>query len=364
MPVLMADVARRAGVSVTTVSHVINATRDIAPKTRERVVAAIRDLNYYKNSSARLLVRGQSDIVGIILSDIENPFLPPLVKSFERAATAAGLEILLGMTNYEQRKAESAVRRMIESRVRGVAVMTSQIDSRLVEAMLQAEVPVVALDWPRVGKGKSSLTIDYSTGIHQALEHLHGLGHRDLGVIHGPANIVSAMRYEELLRQAIGEIGMTLIGSVESDNRPEGGAQAAETLLRARRPPSALLCGNDLMAIGAMGAAIRLGLSVPRDLSIIGSDDIAMASYSNPSLSTVRIPRDAMGYEAFRLLERMYGVPLKRGSESCVATSFIARGSTGRCLRGRAAVRLVGSGNTALNLVRTAGTGKGKRALA
>lgn len=361
MPVLMADVAKRAGVSVTTVSHVINATRDIAPKTHERVMSAIKELNYYKNSSARLLVRGQSDIVGMILSDIENPFLPPLVKSFERAATAAGLDLLIGMTNYEQRKAESAVRRMIESRVRGVAVMTSQIDSRLVETMLQADVPVVALDWPRLGKGKSSLTIDYTTGIHQALEHLRELGHHDLAVIHGPANIVSAMRYEELLRQSIREIGMTLVGSIESDNRPEGGAQAAETLLRGDRRPTAILCGNDLMAIGAMGAATRLGLAVPRDLSIIGSDDIAMASYCNPSLSTVRIPRDAMGYEAFRLLERMCGVPLKRGMETCVATSFIARGSTGKCKQG-SSTRHEATGGGLQLVSAAAGKRKGSRA--
>ena len=360
MPVLMADVAKRAGVSVTTVSHVINATRDIAPKTRERVMSAIKELSYYKNSSARLLVRGQSDIVGMILSDIENPFLPPLMKSFERAATTAGLDVLIGMTNYEQRKAESAVRRMIESRVRGVAVMTSQIDSRLVEAMLQADVPVVALDWPRVGKGKSSLTIDYTTGINEALGHLRELGHRELALIHGPAHIVSATRYEEHLRHSIREMGMTLVGSVESDNRPEGGAQAAETLLRGQHRPTAILCGNDLMAIGAMGAATRLGLSVPRDLSIIGSDDIAMASYCNPSLSTVRIPRDAMGYEAFRLLERMYGVPLRRGTETCIATSFIARGSTGRCRQNRSALHESAAGAGRLKLVGAAG-GKAKR---
>jgi LacI family transcriptional regulator len=119
MPVLMMDVARRAGVSVSTVSHVMNETREIAPATRERVMRAIRELNYYKNNSARLLVRGHSDTIGLIISDIENPFLPELVKSFERAASAAGLELLLGMTNYDRKKAEAAVRRMIENRVRG-----------------------------------------------------------------------------------------------------------------------------------------------------------------------------------------------------------------------------------------------------
>ncbi len=330
MPVLMADVAKRAGVSVTTVSHVINSTREIAPDTRERVLGAIQQLKYYKNSSARLLVRGESDVVGMLLSDIENPFFPPLVKSFERAATSAGLDLMLGMTNYEQRKAEAAVRRMIESRVRGVAVMTSQIDSRLINTLLQAEVPVVALDGARIGKGRARLALDYSVGIGAAVEHLHHLGHREVAIIRGPSTVLSAVRYADLLRQSIRDAGMTLLGDVESDSRPEGGSEAAEALLGAKRRPSALLCGNDLMAIGAMGAAIRLGIGIPAGLSIIGSDDIGMASYATPPLSTVRLPRDIMGLEAFRLLDDLAGSPLRRGAESSVATSFISRGSTGR----------------------------------
>ncbi len=348
MPVLMADVAKRAGVSVTTVSHVINGTREIAPRTREAVLRAIKELKYYKNSSARLLVRGQSDLVGMLLSDIENPFFPPLVKSFERVASAAGLELTLGMTNYEPRKAEAAVSRMIESRVRGVAVMTSQIDSRLVDTLLHAEVPVVALDGARVGKGRSSLLLDYTTGILAAIDHLHRHGHQEVAIIRGPSTVRSAVRYAEALRTNLLEAGMHLVAEIEGDNQPEGGAAAAEALLQGGKRPSAIFCNNDLMAIGAIGAAARLGLEIPRDLSIIGSDDIGVASYFNPSLSTVRLPRDAMGYEAFRLLERMAGQPLRRGVESCVATSFVARSSSGPCREHRHGVHLVGNGVASL----------------
>ena len=329
MPVLMVDVAKRAGVSVTTVSHVINETREIAPSTRERVLAAIEELRYYKNTSARLLVRGKSDIVGLIVSDIENPFLPKLVKSFDRACAAAGLELLLGMTNYDPRKAEIAVRRMIESRVRGVAVMTSQIDGRLIEALVRADVPVVALDLPRTGKGKSSLSIDYATGSTEAVDHLYLHGHRRVALLRGPSRILSACRYAHVLTSTIEQYGMKLVASVETDTEPEDGARAATDLLQARHPPTAMLCGTDLIAIGALGAATHLGVRVPDDLSIIGSDDIAMASYSHPALSTVRIPRDAMGHEAFRLLELLAGPPFRRGVESRVATNFIARASSG-----------------------------------
>ncbi len=335
MAVLMVDVARRAGVSVTTVSHVMNQTRPIAPATRARVIKAIKDLHYYKNNSARLLVRGHSDTIGLIISDIENPFLPELVKSFERAATAAGLELLLGMTNYEQKKGEAAVRRMIESRVRGVAVMTSQLDGELIERMLQAQLPVVLLDATRLGRLRGSLSIDYSAGILPAIEHLYGLGHREVAMIHGPLHVVSASRYFELVREAIREFGMKLLGAIEGDGGPESGAHGAHVLLSTKRPPTAILCGNDLTAIGALGMAMRLGRRVPEDVSILGCDDIAMAGYSQPSLSTVRIPRDTMGQEAFRLLDKIVASKSQRGGQAVVATSFIARASSGAAPRAR-----------------------------
>ena len=352
MPVLMVDVAKHAGVSVTTVSHVINQTREIAPQTRERVLAAIRQLRYYKNTSARLLVRGKSDIVGLIVSDIENPFLPPLVKSFDRACAAAGLELLLGMTNYEPRKAEAAVHRMIESRVRGVAVMTSQIDGRLIDALVQADVPVVALDLQRTGKGRSSLSIDYAAGSTEAVDHLYLQGHRRVALIRGSSRILSACRYADVLASTVEEYGMKLVRSVEADASSEDGARAATELLQSKHPPTAILCGTDLIAIGALGAAAHLGLRVPHDLSIIGSDDIAMASYSHPPLSTVRIPRDAMGHEAFRLLENISSPPLRRGVEARIATSFVARASSGPVpAASRVATQ---AGRSSLNVVPTA----------
>jgi len=329
MPVLMLDVAKRAGVSVTTVSHVMNETREIAPATRERVLQAIHALHYYKNNSARLLVRGHSDTVGLIISDIENPFLPELIKSFERAAASSGLELLLGMTNYEQKKAEAAVRRMIEGRVRGVAVMTSQLDGALVDRLAQAEVPVVVLDAPKAGRFRGGLSIDYSAGTVMAIDHLYKMGHTEVGIIHGPQRVVSAMRYFELLIETLAEYGMKLVSTVEGDGGAESGAHGAQVLLGMKRPPTAILCGNDLTAIGALGMAVRMGRTAPGEVSIIGCDDIAMASYSQPTLSTVRIPRDAMGHEAFRLLDKMVASKSQRGGEAVVTTSFIARASSG-----------------------------------
>jgi LacI family transcriptional regulator len=239
------------------------------------------------------------------------------------------------MTNYEQKKAEAAVRRMIESRVRGVAVMTSQLDGQLIDRMLQAELPVVMLDSPRAARFRGGLSIDYSAGIVPAIDHLYQLGHKEVAIIHGPLHVVSAARYFELVREAIAECGMKLLGAIDGDGGAEGGAHGAQVLLSMKRPPTAIVCGNDLTAIGVLGMAVRMGRRVPEDVSIIGCDDIAMASYSQPSLSTVRIPRDAMGQEAFRLLDRMLASKLRRGSDAVVAAGFIARGSSGAAPKAR-----------------------------
>ena len=203
------------------------------------------------------------------------------------------------------------------------------MEGQLLDRLLQAELPVVLLDAPRAGNLKSGLTIDYSAGIWSAVDHLAKSGHTEVAVIHGPLNVVSAARYLDLLREAISEYDLRLLGVVEGDGRPEGGARGAQILLGMKRTPTAILCGNDLTAIGAMGMSTRMGFSVPDQLSIVGCDDIALAGYSQPSLSTVRIPRDVMGCEAFRLLEKMTGSGSRRGRDAVVTTSFVARGSSG-----------------------------------
>ena len=329
MTVTMQDVAEAASVSITTVSHVLNETRPIAPATRKRVLKAIEDLNYYKNTSARLLVRGYSNALGLIISDIENPFYPQLIKGFERACHAEHLELVLGMTNYEQPNAEATVRRMIEDKVRGVAVMSSQFDSRLVDRLLDRDIPVVRLNDSRLQHNKSNVRIDYSRGVLQAVEHLKLLGHRDIAIIHGPLKVLSAKRYRKLLIDVVRQHGMRLVDCFEVDNRPTGGAAAIQEMLARKLHPTAIICGNDLMAIGAMGEALRSGWHIPNDISIIGSDDIAFAAYGHPPLSSIGIPKDEVGLCAFRLLQQMLEDKGKQGVEFAVTTQFIPRESSG-----------------------------------
>ncbi len=331
----MRDVARRAGVSITTVSHVLNETRPVAEETSARVLKAIRELDYYKNTSARLLVRGQSDLLGLIISDIENPFFPEMVKSFERECVAQRLEILLCATNYERSHAQNAVRRMLENRVQAVAVMTSQFDAELQRQLTAKNVPLVVLGSSAAAKNRSSIDIGWSSGISDAVGHLHGLGHRQVALATGPLDQVSAVAHHDAVLHALKSFELKAFRVLEGDHSPESGAQAAKLLLSAAPRPTAIFCGNDRMAIGAIGAARELGFNVPEEVSIVGSDDVWIAKYSSPPLTTVRIPRDTLGRLAFDVLTRMVRSKGHAGHRHVVRTELVVRASTSPAANGR-----------------------------
>jgi DNA-binding LacI/PurR family transcriptional regulator len=332
MPALMRDVAKKAGVSITTVSHVLNETRIVAPDTRERVLKAIRELDYYANTSARLLVRGQSNLVGLIISDIENPFFPELIKSFERACASQQLEVLLCATNYDPGQARNAVRRMLENRARAVAVMTSQFDRELQEQLTTKNVPLVALASVGAGRNRSVIDIDWPSGIAEAVQHLYRLGHRKIALATGPQNQVSAIANRESVLKALQKLALKPMRILEGDHRPESGAEAAKAFLSVRERPTAIFCGNDRMAIGAIGMARDMGFAVPEDVSIVGSDDIWIARYSSPPLTTVRIPRDTLGQLAFDILMKMLRSQRHAGLRETLKTELIVRASTARPL--------------------------------
>lgn len=335
MPTLMQDVAARAGVSVTTVSHVLNHTRPVASETGERVLRAARELNYYTNASARLLARGSSDTFGLVISDIENPFFAELIKSFEIACLAQGMEVLLSTTNYDPAQARKVVRRMIESKVSGVAVMTSQLGSELIDELVASGTPVVVLDGSGAGPGHSSAKVDYSPGALEAVQHLAGLGHRRFGFIAGPADRVSAVTYRNAVLDAIARAGLSRPAVLEMGDAPEGGAGAIREWISCGRLPSAVLCANDLCAFGAMGAIFEAGLQVPGVVSVVGADDIAFARFSHPPLTTVRLPRDVLGRTAFEALRRILKSKRRAGRIYPIETQLVVRQSTGPVPRGK-----------------------------
>src|SRR6201996_7922480 len=194
------EVARRAGVSTATVSRVVNGTAPVDARTEKRVRLAIQRTGYYPNTHARTLGTGKSHIYGLIISDIENPFFPELVKCFERLAVEHDHEVLITNTDYQAARMEMCVRRMVERKVDGVAIMTSEMDPHLVQTLSGRGIPIVFLDTGAAGPGISNISLDYESGVDQAIDHLTSLGHTRIAYVRGPENLASARtRYEAFL---------------------------------------------------------------------------------------------------------------------------------------------------------------------
>jgi DNA-binding LacI/PurR family transcriptional regulator len=326
--VQMKDVAELAGVSISTVSHVLNNTRPVAEMTRARILQIMRQLNYYKNAGGRRLARGRSDAFGLIISDVENPFFPEVINNFERAVVEIGFDTFLAPTNYDPVHASNAIRRMIENKVQGVAVMTSQLESSLVDQLLRNDIPVVTLDGVKASKARSNIRVDYSAGAKETVLYLKQLGHQRIAFITGPQNRLSATTYKQAFITALHEDGMPAAHCTEGDHTIEGGRVAMLEILKQDPLPTAVICGNDLTALGAAHALSEAEIHVPRQMSIIGADDISYARYANPSLTTVRVPRDQLGKLAFEALHRLMRSKRRLGTEYVVETHLIVRGSS------------------------------------
>jgi LacI family transcriptional regulator, galactose operon repressor len=328
--VRVGDIAREAGVSTATVSRVINNYNYVSPASRERVLEVIRRHNYYPSAHARGLASGRTNLIGLVISDIANPFFPELVKGIETAAYEKGYEVILADTNYDPRRMSNYVRRFIERGVQGVALMTSEFDQPLLDELARREVSVVFLDIGRPGPHSSNLAVDYSTGIEQAIAHLVQLGHRQIAYVGGPPHLRSSKRrFTAFVRSFRRHIGHEPSGLYEGDFRIEGGRRAGEALLASPERHTAVMVANDMMALGVAQACRAAARVIPRDLSIVGFDDIALAALAQPPLSTVTIPREVLGRKAIDALLATISDPERRGVEVDIPTSLVVRESTG-----------------------------------
>ena len=327
-------VAKRANVSTATVSRTINGSAKVSPRTAERVLRTIEELNFYPDTNARALGSGRSNLFGLIISDITNPFFPELVKSFEDFAVANGQEVLIANTNYDPERMKLCVRRMLQRKVDGVAVITSEMDEGLVADFSRRHIPLVFLDSADPGPGVSCVRIDYTAGIDAAVDHLIGLGHRRIAFISGPMRLASArVRYKAFMEStARDHLDRNPHLIEEGNHQVDGGHEAMLRILNSGAKPTAVLTSNDLTAIGAMGAIFESGLRVPDDISVVGFDDIQLSAFTMPPLSTVRLPRADIAKAAFNALLSAMNTDLPKpvpGKEHLVLPVFVARKSTG-----------------------------------
>jgi DNA-binding LacI/PurR family transcriptional regulator len=301
-PVTTHDVARRAGVSQATVSQVLsgNPRARVAAATRERVLEVAEALGYRPNILARGLVSGRSYAIGVVVPDLTNPFFLDVVTGAERVAAEAGYAVLPGDT-----RENTAARRLEALRAR-------QVDGVIIDGVGAAALPhdalsgmkVVVVDEP--SERWPGIASDALAAGRLAAEHLLELGHRELAFI-GPATDVHGFRMRERgFFQALRAAGVSLPHEWlrRAPSTVGGGQLAMKALLASPRRPTAVFCGNDLMAMGALKAALKAGVDVPGSLSLLGCDDVEMASVVTPELSTIAIPARELGARAARLLLR------------------------------------------------------------
>ncbi len=328
-------IARAANVSIATVSRTINHVPTVNPKIAKRVWEVIDELDYFPNTQARALVSGRSKIFGLIVSEITNPFFPELIQGFEDIAVEHGYEILVSSTNYDPKRMSHCIRRMLERKVEGVAIMTFGIEEPLLDQLAKRNVPLVFIDVGPKRPGISLLKVDYHHGIRQGVQHLAVLGHRNIAFISGPATLHSAQSRLTAFSTSLKECGITPNPAwiVEGNHTMEGGIAAMERLLAAsaKKMPTAVMCSNDMTAIGVLHKLYRAGLRVPDDLSVIGFDDIHIAEVTIPPLTTVQMSRFELARAAVAALraqvEGTADSTPKRDYK--IQTDLIVRESTG-----------------------------------
>jgi LacI family transcriptional regulator len=330
MTLTIRDVAKAAGVSTATVSNVLNKTGKVGRKTHRMVVSAVKRLGYVPDAHARHLAsRDRHRTLGIIVSDIENPFFPEVIKSFELRAQQLGYDAILSDTNYDPRRTRRAAERMMEHKARGVAIMTSEISLRLIHELARRKIAVTFLDLAPTRAYMSNLRIDYASGVEQIVTHLHDLGHRRIAFVAGrpglKSNVARLEAYEDCMRRLGLQPGPILPG----DLRFEGGMSAGLAVAKLFPRPSAVIAINDLTAVGVIKGLKKAGCRVPQDVSVTGFDNTRLAEYSNPSITTVDIHRETLGRIAADALHELSGSANPNGKEYQIGAELILGESSG-----------------------------------
>ncbi|KOY22487.1 transcriptional regulator [Vibrio parahaemolyticus] len=304
----MKDIAKLAGVSTSTVSHVINKTRFVSEEISERVNNAAKELNYYAPSAlARSLKVNRTKTIGMLVTTSTNPFFGEVVKGVERSCYHKGYSLILCNTEGDNKRMRQSINTLLQKRVDGLILMCSSLEGERIDVFERyPDIPVVVMDWGPMLFTSDKIQDNSLRGGYLAAKYLIDCGHTEIGCITGPLIKHQAqMRYEGYKR-AMNEAGLEFNANwiIESDFECEGGYQAFKKIVERGKLPSSIFVSNDMMAMGVINAANELGIKVPDDLSIIGYDDIHIAKFMSPSLTTIHQPKYRLGQAAVETLVR------------------------------------------------------------
>lgn len=322
------EVAKRARVSAATVSRVLNNLDVVKSSTRARVMKAVAELNYHPNLHARTLAGGRSRTLGIVVSNMENPFFFDVFRSLERAALAAGYEVVAANTDYQPERLLSSIRLMIGRRLAGLAIIVSEMDPSLQDLLANQEMPVVFYDVGLPGERVSNIRVQYRKGIEKTVQYLHNLGHARMAFIGHHAQLAPLDERRKAFLETVANYSPHLEATTEADeDGPEGGRKATRQLLASGFRPTAIICVNDFTAIGVLRELRESGMRVPQDVSVTGFDNIKLSEFCYPALTTVHIPRDRIGQTVFECMLPNTGI--RQGTrEVLIDPEFVVRDST------------------------------------
>ena len=326
----MKDVARLAGVSTSTVSHVINKDRFVSEAITAKVEAAIKELNYAPSALARSLKLNQTRTIGMLITASTNPFYSELVRGVERSCFERGYSLILCNTEGDEQRMNRNLETLMQKRVDGLLLLCTETHQPSREIMQRyPTVPTVMMDWAPFD-GDSDLIQDNSLlGGDLATQHLIDNGFTRIACITGPLDKTPARLRLEGYRTAMQRAGLTIPAGYEITGNFEfgGGFEAMQTLLMHKERPQAVFVGNDAMAVGAYQALYQAGLQIPRDIAVVGYDDIELARYMTPPLTTIHQPKDELGELAIDVLIHRMAKPEMQQQRLQLTPVLMARGS-------------------------------------
>lgn len=326
------DVARLAGVSKSTVSRVINNnTGYMREATRKKVEDAIEMLNYRPSSLARSLVSQRSNTLAVMISDVGNPFYAEVLQGVEDVAMKHNYNTFLCNINYDLDRGQRLLNSLIDKQVDGVLLMSSSIDDLWINQLKKSDIPAVILDWEVKAKKHerlSSIEVDFTPGITEATHYLLESGHRNFVHVSGALHLKTSHSRRKAFLDALERSGYNNIkvDTIEGDLQIDGGRKALKQILEMSHLPTAIFAANDMMALGIITEAQAQNFHIPQQLSVIGLDDISLATQLHPHLSTVALPRYEIGQIAVEQFLSMWND--KKPLHQTVSTRLIVREST------------------------------------
>jgi LacI family transcriptional regulator len=344
------DVARKAGVSIATVSRVINGHKVVRGATRKRVLKALEESNYHPNVNARALSAGNNRVLGLIVSNLANPFFVDVYRGVADASRGEGYEVLVGDTGYSPERLAHQVQAMLGRRVAGLGVVVSEMDQTVSRILERSKVPIVVCGVTARGPNITSLRLNCQKGMQRLVEHLRGLCHRQMAFVDHHSTLEGINERRQVFMEGMRQFRSAHTRIFTESDTLDGGRQAIRDLLSSGFKPTAVVCVNDRMAIGVLKELREHGIHVPDEMSVTGFDNTVYAEYLYPALTTVHINREKIAACLFENLVRPRLVPDGKspggGREVLIDTQLVVRESTGPAGSRRAGALARSTGET------------------